>query len=74
MYEPDSSVSIASDYGLDDRDSIPGSGKELFFNLRVEIPPTFYPVGKGVPFAGGKLLPGRDADHSPPSTAAVKNE
>jgi hypothetical protein len=26
------------------------------------------------PFPGGKARPGRDADHSPPSSAEVKNE
>jgi hypothetical protein len=28
----------------------------------------------GGPFPGGKAQPGRDADHSPPSSAEVKNE
>jgi hypothetical protein len=28
----------------------------------------------GGPFPGGKLRPGREADHSPPSSAEVKNE
>jgi hypothetical protein len=36
--------------------------------------PTFYPMGTGGPFPGGKARPGRDADHSPPSSAEVKNE
>jgi hypothetical protein len=31
------------------------------------------PMGTGGPFPGGKALPGRDADHSPPSSE-VKNE
>jgi hypothetical protein len=31
-------------------------------------------MGTGGPFLGGKARPGRDADHSPPSTAKVKNE
>jgi hypothetical protein len=30
-------------------------------------------VGTGGPFAGGKVRPGRDADHSQPSSAVVKN-
>jgi hypothetical protein len=31
-------------------------------------------VGTGGPFPGGKALPGRDADHSPPSSSEVVNE
>jgi hypothetical protein len=37
--------------------------------------PSSYPMGTGGgPFPGGKARPGRDADHSPPSCAEVKNE
>jgi hypothetical protein len=32
------------------------------------------PMGTGCPFPGGKARPGRDADHSPPSSAEVWNE
>jgi hypothetical protein len=32
------------------------------------------PMGTGVSFPGGKVRPGRDGDHSPPSSAEVKNE
>jgi hypothetical protein len=31
-------------------------------------------MGTGGPFPGGKAWPGRDADHSPPSSAEVENE
>jgi hypothetical protein len=31
-------------------------------------------MGTGGPFPGGKAWPGRDANHSPPSSAEVKNE
>jgi hypothetical protein len=31
-------------------------------------------MGTGGSFPGGKAWPGRDADHSPPSRAKVKNE
>jgi hypothetical protein len=31
-------------------------------------------MGTGGPFPGGKAGPGRDADHSPPSSAEVKYE
>jgi hypothetical protein len=31
-------------------------------------------MGTGGPFPGGKARPGRDTDHSPPSSAEVKYE
>jgi len=31
-------------------------------------------MGTRGPFPGGKARPGRDADHSPPSSAEVENE
>jgi hypothetical protein len=31
-------------------------------------------MGTGDPFPGGKARPGRDSDHSPPSSAEVVNE
>jgi hypothetical protein len=36
--------------------------------------PASYPMGTGGSFPGGKARPGRDADHSPPSSAEVENE
>jgi hypothetical protein len=36
--------------------------------------PASYTMGTGGPFPGGKARPGRDADHSPPSSAEVKYE
>jgi hypothetical protein len=36
--------------------------------------PAFYPMGTGGSFPGGKARPGHDTDHSPPSSAEVKNE
>jgi hypothetical protein len=36
--------------------------------------PASYPVGTGGPFPQGKAQLVRDADHSPPSSAEVKNE
>jgi hypothetical protein len=39
-----------------------------------EAHPASYPMGTGGPFPGAKGRPGRDADHSPPSSAEVKNE
>jgi len=37
-------------------------------------PPSLLSNGYRGPFPGGKARPGRDADHSPPSSAEVKNE
>jgi hypothetical protein len=71
-----SSGSIVSDYRLDDRGSIPDRG--FSSSPRVQTGsgahPASYPMGTGDPFPGGKARPGRDADHSPPSSAGVKNE
>jgi hypothetical protein len=36
--------------------------------------PASYPMDTGGPFPGGKARPGRDADHSLPSSAEVKYE
>jgi hypothetical protein len=36
--------------------------------------PASCPVGTRGPFPGGKARPGRDANHSPPSSAEVKYE
>jgi hypothetical protein len=72
-----SSGSIVSDYGLDDRGSIPGGGKGSLASVsRQALGPTQPPVQwvLGVLSPGGKTRPGRDADHSPPSSAEVKNE
>jgi hypothetical protein len=68
-----SSGTIVPDYGLDDRGSIPDKGRGFFFwPLRPDRlwgPTTSYPMG-----TGGKARPGREADHSPPSSAEVKYE
>jgi hypothetical protein len=55
-----SSGSIVSDYGLDDR--------------AIEVRSLTGADFSSNPFPGGKARPGRDADHSPPSSAEVKNE
>jgi hypothetical protein len=59
-----------SDYGLDDRGSIPGRGKgfPLASVSRPALGPTQPPVQwvPGVLSPGVKARPGRDADHSPP--------
>jgi hypothetical protein len=73
-----SSGSIVSDYGLDDRGSIP-DGQRIFLLAPASRPalgphPASCPMGTGGPFPGGKARPGRDADHSPSSSAEVKYE
>jgi hypothetical protein len=70
-----------SDYGLDDRAievrSPTGVGdfsSSPCVQTGSGAHPASYPMGTGVSFPGGKARPGRDADHSPPSSAEVKNE
>jgi hypothetical protein len=62
-----SSDSIVSDYGLDDRGSIPDRGRGFFLYLCIQTGsgahPASYPMGTGGPFPAGKARPGRDADH-----------
>jgi hypothetical protein len=70
-----------SDYGLDDRAigvrSLAGA-KDFSSNLCVQTGSGAHPasctMGTGGPFPGGKARPGRDADHSPPSSAEVEND
>ena len=73
---PVSSVGIATDYGLGGPGSNPG-GDEIFHPFRPAQGPTQPPV-KWVPgLSGGrgsKVRPGRAANHSPPSSAAVMEE
>ena len=70
---PGSSVGIATDYGLDGPGSNPG-GDEIFRPSRpARGPPSLLQNGYRV-FPGGKVRPGRTADHSPPSSAAVMAE
>jgi hypothetical protein len=64
-----SSGGIVSDYGLDDRDSIPDRGKGFFLALasKPALGSTQSPI-QWVPRVlspGGKARPGGDADHSP---------
>jgi len=68
------SVGIATDYGLD------GPVIESRWGARFSAhpdrpwsPPSLLYLGYRV-FPGGKERPGRDADHSPPSSAEVLEE
>jgi hypothetical protein len=79
--EPGSSVSMVSGYGLDDRAigvRSPAGGKDLPSSLCVQTGSGAHPasctMGTGGPFPVGKARPGRDADHSLPSSAEVVNE
>jgi hypothetical protein len=76
-----SSVSIVSDYGLDDRAievRFPAGEKDFYSNLCVQTGSEAHPasctMGTGGTFPGAKARPGRDADHLPPYSAEVMNE
>jgi hypothetical protein len=76
-----SSVSTVSDYGLENRAievRSPAGAKDFSSILCVQTDSEAHPasctMGTGGPFPGGKARPGRDADHSPPSSAEVVNE
>jgi hypothetical protein len=75
------SGSIVSDYGLDDPAigvRSPAGAKDFSCNLYVQTGSGAHPasctMGTGVLSPGVKERPGRDADHSPPSSAEVENE
>jgi hypothetical protein len=75
-YSWDSSVGIVTGYGLDCRGSVPDRGEIILFSIasRPTFGPTQPPIKwiPGAPSPGVKR-PGREADHSPPSSAKVKN-
>jgi hypothetical protein len=56
----------------------PTEARNFSCNLYVQtgsgVHPASCTMGTGGPFPGGKARPGRDADHSPPSSAKVVNE
>jgi hypothetical protein len=79
MWSCSSSGSIVSDYGLDDRGSIPNRGRGFFLLApasRSAQGPTQPPIQwvLGVLSLGVKPGPGCDADHLPLSSAEVNNE
>jgi hypothetical protein len=70
-----------SDYGLDDRTievRSPAEAKDFSSILCVQTGSGAHTasctMGTGGPLTGGKARPGRDADHSAPSSAEVVNE
>jgi hypothetical protein len=70
-----------SDCGLHDRAigvRSPAGAKDFSSNLCAQTGSGAHPVsctiGTGCPFPGVKAQPGRDADHSAPSSAEVENE
>jgi hypothetical protein len=72
----DSSVGIATGYGLDDLGvGVPVPvGSRIFsspYQTGLEVHPTSYPMGTGALPPGVKRQ-GREADHSPPASAEVK--
>jgi hypothetical protein len=79
--EPGISVSIVSGYGLDDRAMevrSPAEAKDFSSSLCVQTGSGTHPasctMGTGGPHPGAKARPGRDASHSPLSSAEVVNE
>ena len=73
IYGPGSSVGIATDYGLDGP-GIESRWGEIFRRPdRPWGPPSLLYNGYRV-FPGGKVRPGRAADHSPPYSAVVMEE
>jgi hypothetical protein len=76
-----SSGSTVSDYGLDDRAigvRSPAGEEDFSCSLCVQTGSGAHPasctMGTGVLSPGVNARPGRDADHSPPSSAEVENE
>jgi hypothetical protein len=70
-----------SDYGLDDRAigvGSPAGAEDFSTSLCAQTGSGAHPasctMGTGGLFPGVKARPGRDADHSPPSSAEVVNE
>jgi hypothetical protein len=70
---PGSSVGIATDYGLDGP-GIESWWGEIFRPSRPALGPTQPPVQWVPGLSRVKVRPGRAADHSPPSSAAVMEE
>jgi hypothetical protein len=76
-----SSVSILSGYGVEDRTiEVRYLSEARYFSCSLCVQtgfgahPASCTMGTGDSFSGAKARPGRDADHSPPSSAEVENE
>jgi hypothetical protein len=65
-----------SDYGLDDRaiEVRSPTGADFSSSPCVQTGSWANPASYSMGTERGKARPGRDADHSPPSSAEVKNE
>jgi hypothetical protein len=74
MYEPRSSVGIAPDYGLDGPGSNPVGGEISRTCPDRPWGPTSLLYNGYRVFPGGKVRPGRAADHSPSSSVVVMEE
>jgi hypothetical protein len=77
------SVYLVSDYGLDDRAigvRSPAGAEDFSSSLCVQTGPKAHQAsckmgtGGGGSLPRGTARPGRDADHSPPSSTEVKND
>jgi len=71
---PGSSEGIATDYGLDGPGSNPGGGRDCPYPSRPALGPPSLLYNGYRAFPGGKVRPGRAADHSPPPSAAAMEE
>jgi hypothetical protein len=81
FWEPGSSVSIVCGYGLGDwviEVLSLAEARDFSSNLCIETGSGAHPasctMGTWDPFPGGKVQPGRYADHPSPSSAEVMNE
>jgi hypothetical protein len=74
--EPGSSVTVVSGYGLDDRAIEVRSltGVKSYFSSASVCRQVLGLTQPPVQWVPGVPSPGRDADHSPPSSAEVENE
>jgi hypothetical protein len=69
-----SSVGIGTDYGLDGPGIESRWGRDFPHLSRPALGPTQPPLQGYRVFPGGKVRPGRAADHSTPSSAVVMEE
>jgi hypothetical protein len=65
---------LTTDWKTGIRSPTDDSSSSLYVQTGFEAYPASYTMGTGGPFPGGKAQPERDADHSHPSSAEVKNK